>query len=253
MSVIDGDIIIFKKDIDQFRFGDNFQRFKGENPHEHQEPPFPPPFRGLPPFGPFISFQGQHFKFPLPISREFFQEIRDYMILLIISEYPNGITGYQLQEKYNFPRGTLVKTLQDLENKGYLYTKEEIIDGRANKFYIITDEGKKFLEQLKLKWANIFGKMAEINPPEGLKTMIFTKISEFESLDDAKDFFRGIRSWVKGMLQRIERRIKKFNKTKEDLDELIEKIDKMDHLDRDKIKELVNESIKKIKEEFNNE
>ena len=32
----------------------------------------------------------------------------------------------------------------------------------------------------------------------------------------------------------------------DDLDELIEEIDKMDHLDREKIKELVNESIKKI-------
>jgi len=244
---------MFKRDIDQFRFGDDFQRFRGENPHEHHEPPFPPPFRGFSPFGPMTPFQGPHFKFPLPMGREFFQEIRDYMILLLISEYPEGITGYQLQEKYDFPRGTLIKTLQDLESKGYLDTKEEIIDGRANKFYVITDEGKKFLEELKLKWANIFGKMAEINPPEGLRTMVFAKINEFESLDDAIDFFRGIRSWMKGMLQRIESRIEKFKRSKEDLDELIEDIDKMDRLDKEKIKEMVNESIKKREEEHKNE
>jgi len=244
---------MFKRDIDQFRFGDGFQRFKGENPHEHHEPPFPSPFGGIPPFGPLTSFQGQNFKFPLPIGREFFQEIRDYMILLIISEYPNGITGYQLQEKYNFPRGTLIKTLQDLENKGYLGTKEEIIDGRANKFYMITDKGKKILEELKLKWANIFGKMAEINPPAGIKTMIFAQVNEFESKDDAIDFFRGIRSWMKGMLQRIESRIEKFKRSKVNLDELIEEINKMDRLDKEKIKELVNESIKRMEEELKNE
>ncbi len=187
------------------------------------------------------------------MGREFFQEIRDYMILLIISEYPNGITGYQLQEKYNFPRGTLIKTLQDLENKGYLGTKEEIIDGRANKFYMITDKGKKFLEELKLKWANIFGKMAEINPPVGLKTMIFEQVNEFESKDDAIDFFRGIRSWMKGMLQRIESRIEKIKRSKVNLDELIEEIGKMDRLDKEKIKELINESIKRMEEELKNE
>ena len=244
---------MFKRDIDQFRYGDVIQRFKGENPHEHHRHPYPPPFRDTPPFGKMTPFQGPHFKFPLPMGREFFQEIRDYMILLIISEYPDGITGYKLTEKYNFPRGTLIKTLQDLESKGYLDSKEKIIEGRVNKFYMITDEGKKFLDELKLKWANIFGRMAEINPPEGLRTLVFAKINEFESLDDAIDFFRGIRSWMKGMLQRIESRIEKFKRSKEDLDELIENIDKMDHLDKEKIKEMVNESMKKMEEEHKNE
>ncbi|MFX1573216.1 MAG: PadR family transcriptional regulator [Promethearchaeota archaeon] len=244
---------MFKRDIDHFRYGDSIQKFKGENPHEYHGPPYPPPFGGFPPFGPITPFQGAHFKFPLLMGREFFQEIRDYMILLIISEHPEGITGYKLTEKYNFPRGTLIKTLQDLVDRGYLETKEEIIEGRVNKFYTITDEGRKFLEELKLKWANIFGKMAEINPPEGLKTMIFSKINEFESLDDAVDFFRGMRSWMKGMIQRIESRIEKFKRSKVDLDKLIQDIDKMDYLDKEKIKEMVNESIKKMEEEIKNE
>ena len=237
---------MFRRNIDHFRFSEDFQKFKGENPHEHRGPPHPPPFGGIPPFGPMPPFQGPHFKFPIPMGREFFQEIRDYMILLIISEHPDGITGYQLQEKYNFPRGTLIKALQDLEIKGYLDTKEEIIDGRANKFYMVTDKGKKFLDELKLKWANIFGKMAEINPPEGLKTMVFAKIDEFESIDEAIDFFRGIRSWMKRMLKHIESRIAKFKRSKEDLDEIINEIEKMDHLDREKIKEMINESIEKM-------
>jgi len=240
-------------DRDQFRFENGPNRFMGQGQPEHHGPPHHSSYGGPPLFGPMPPFQGPHFKFPLPMGREFFQEIRDYMILLIISEYPDGTTGYKLQEKYNFPRGTLIKTLKDLETKGYLNIKEEIIEGRANKFYIITDEGKKLLEELKLKWANLFGIMAEINPPEGFKMMLFEKIKEFESKDDAIDFFRGMRSWMKGMLQHIESRIDKFKKSKDDLDDLIEEIEKMDSLNKDKIKELVNESIKKMQEYKKNE
>ncbi len=240
-------------DRDQFRFENGPNRFMGQGPPEHHGPPHHPSYGVPPPFGPMPPFQGPHFKFPLPMGREFFQEIRDYMILLIISEYPDGTTGYKLQEKYNFPRGTLIKTLKNLETKGYLNIKEEIIEGRANKFYKITDEGKKLLEELKLKWANLFGMMAEINPPEGLKMMLFEKIKEFESKDDAIDFFRGMRSWMKGMLQRIESRIDKFKKSEDDLDDLIEEIEKMDSLNKDKIRELVNESIKKMEEYEKNE
>ncbi len=240
-------------DRDQFRFENGPNRFMGQDPPEHHGPPHHPSYGVPPPFGPMPPFQGPHFKFPLPMGREFFQEIRDYMILLIISEYPDGTTGYKLQEKYNFPRGTLIKTLKDLETKGYLNTKEEIIEGRANKFYIITDEGKKLLEELKLKWANLFGMMAEINPPEGLKMMVFEKIKEFESKHDAIDFFRGIRSWMKSLLQRIEERLDKFKRSKDDLDDLIEEIEKMDSLNKDKIRNLVNESIKKMEEYEKNE
>ncbi len=240
---------MFKRDRDQFRFENGPHRFMGQGPPEHRGPPHLPPHGGPPHFGLMPPF----FKSPLPFGRELFQEIRDYLVLLIISEYSDGITGYQLQEKYKFPRGTLIRTLQDLEVRKYLETKEEIIDGRANKFYMITELGNSFLEELKLKWATVFGMMGEINPPMGLKMMVFEKIKEFESKDDAIDFFRGIRSWMKSMLQRIESRIEKLKKSKVDLDDLIEEIEKMDSLNKDKIKELVNKSIKKMEEYEKNE
>ena len=68
--------------------------------------------------------------------------------------------------------------------------------------------------------------MGEINPPLGLKMMILEKIKEFESKDDAIDFFRGIRSWMKSMLQRIETRIEKLKRSKIDLDKMIEERDR---------------------------
>ena len=155
---------MFKRDIDQFRFEIESNRFMGDqDPSKHQNPPNYPSFGKFPFFGPRPPFLPDHFRPPLPIDRESFQEIRDFIVLFIISEHPKGLTGYQLQEKYNFPRGTIVRALQDLENKQYLKSKEEIIEGRANKFYIITDLGRKFLEELKLKWANLFSILSEIN------------------------------------------------------------------------------------------
>ncbi len=238
---------VFKRDIGQFRFDIKQHRYMGQGPPDHNEPPPPPPFGGFPFFGLKSSYSPRNFKPPLPIGRESFQEIRNFIVLLIISEYPMGITGYQLQEKYNFPRGTLIRTLQDLEEKKYLKSKENIIDGRANKFYLITELGKKVIEELKLKWANIFSMMSEISPPDVIKMMLFEKINQFESKDDAIDFFRGLRSWMKGMLQKIENRIKNFKKSAAELNEIIEDIKKMENLQKDKIIDLVKKSIKNMK------
>lgn len=244
-----------KRDRDKLIFDNEDHKRMGYKPPGHWglplqasfgEPPHRPPFGGPPPFVPLPPFPGLHPKAPFPMGREAFQEIRDYMLLIIISEYPDGITGYQLQETYKFPRGTLIRTLQDLEEKGYLEARDEIIEGRANKFYSITEVGKRFLEELKLKWANIFGMMADINPPEGFKKVIFQRIEEFESLDDAIDFFRGIRSWMKGMLNNIEEKIENFRKSNKGIDELIEDIENMDTLNKEKIKHAINEMIKKM-------
>jgi DNA-binding PadR family transcriptional regulator len=240
---------LFKRDIDQFRFETDSYRFMGQEPPEHHGPHHPPPFGGIPFFGSKPPFFSNQFKLHLPVGRESFQEIRDFIVLLIISEYPYGITGYQLQDKYNFPRGTLVRTLQALEDKQYLKSREEILEGRANKFYIITELGKKFLEELKLKWANVFSIMSEINPPEGLKRIIFEKVEEFESKEDAIDFFRGIRSWMKSVLNRIELRIEKLKGSKADLDRIVKEIEEMESLDQVKIKDMINKSIEKFEGE----
>lgn len=244
---------MFKRDIDQFRSENELYRFMGQGPPEHHGSPPHPPFNGFPPFGMFPPFSKSPFKPLLPIGRGSFQEIRDFIVLLIITEYPNGITGYQLQDEYNFPRGTLIRTLQELEDKQYLKSKEEIVEGRANKFFIITELGRKFLEELKLKWANLFSIMSEITPSKGLRLVLLEKIKEFEMKDDAIDFFRGLRSWMKGMLQRIESKIKNFKESKTDLDRIIKEIEKMDSLNKDRIVEMVEESIKKREEYENNE
>ncbi|MFX1240690.1 MAG: PadR family transcriptional regulator [Promethearchaeota archaeon] len=219
-----------------------------QNPPEHNRPPSPPPFQIPPPFGNLPPFPLGQTKPTLPIGRESYQEIRDYLLLLIISEHSEGITGYQLQEKYHLPRGIIVRTLQELEERGYLHSNEEIIEGRPNKFYFITIEGRKFLEDLKLKWATIFGTLAEINPDKGMEHMLKRNIKEFESIEDARDFFISLRDWQKEMLIVIEKRTEKFKTATNRLDVIISEINKMESLNRKKIQEMVDETAKRIKE-----
>lgn len=239
---------VFKRDIDHFGFENGANRFMGQGPPERNGPPRPPPFGEFPPFGYVSPFLKGPLKPPLPIGREAFQEIRDFIVLLLISDYPDGITGYQLQDKFNFPRGTLIRTLQELEDKGYLESKEEIVDGRANKFFMITELGRRFLGELKLKWANIFGMMSEIIPSKGIIMVLLEKIKDFEDKDDAIDFFRGLRSWTNNMLKGIEKRIEYIKGTKVDLDRIIKEIETMDSLDKDKVIEMVEETIQKREE-----
>ena len=111
-------------------------------PHEPRSPFGPPPFFGVP----------SHFKPPFPMTLEGFKEMKYIMILMILSDNPEGITGYQLQERFNMPRGNLLRTMDDLVELKHVKTSESVIKGRAQKFFIITEEGKTYLDDLKKKW-----------------------------------------------------------------------------------------------------
>ena len=132
----------------------NFNPYRNAGPppyQGHPGPDGPPPTHGPKlPFGP-PPFFGHlpHFKPPLPMTFEGFKEMRYMMILMILVDTPEGITGYQIQKQYNFPRGNLLRTLDDLVEMNHVKTSESVIDGRAHKFFIVTDKGKQFLEELK--------------------------------------------------------------------------------------------------------
>lgn len=210
-------------------------------------PPGPPPPFGSPPFfGPPL-----HFGLPLPMTLECFKEMKYMMILMILSDNPKGITGYKLQKRFQIPRGNLLRTLDELVEKNYLTTSESLIKGRAQKFFIPTKKGKKYLNKLRKKWITRFSMMADMGPPslEGLKMMLTERIKEFESKEDAIDFFRGVRSWMKNILYHIEIKTKKLTKVKDDIDIIIDKIELMDLFDNDKIINFVMDSMKKFEEE----
>ena len=242
---------MFKKDIDQFRFSEDYQKNMAPDTDNPYGQPFGLPPGVPPPFGP--PFPPPPFPIPPPFSREAFQDIKVFIILIIISEHQDGITAYQLQEKFNLPRGTLLRTLAYLEEKGYVKIKQDTIKGRAQKIYTISQLGRDFLEKLKMKWAAQFARMSDMAPPEqfmgeGIKVMLKEQIKVFTTKDGAEDFFRGIRSWVNSILNRIEHRRKNLLTLKSGLDKVIEKISTMEGLDIYSLKELIDRFIKQIPE-----
>ena len=90
--------------------------------------------------------------------------------------------------------------------------------------------------------------LAEFNPSLGLQSFLFEKIAEFESLDDAIDFFRGIRLWMKGMLQNFKKRMVEFENSMNYISKIIVEIENMDVLNKEKIKSEIEEILKKMEE-----
>jgi len=192
------------------------------------------------------------------MTRESFKEIKQFFILIILMGKPEGITGYQLQDKYSFPRGNMLRTLEELIEKKCVKTRKTVIKGRAQKFYIITDKGKHYLEELKEKWANRFARMSDMAPPErygnpffktGPKMQMIQNIDDFKSKEDALDYFRGMRSSLKTFLASLEKRKENIEITKSELDGIIENIEKMKFFNVDEIKELVSEIQKKFRKD----
>jgi DNA-binding PadR family transcriptional regulator len=231
------------------------------HPWEPHLPPFrnhgPPPrgyhssYRHRIPFDPLIPpprFR-RHFRPPrIPFTNEDFQNIKHFMILNILNESEDGITGYQLQKHYKLPRGTLIHVLDKLEESNYLKTREEIIEGRAQKFYQLTNSGTKYLEDLKENWASRFMILSEMAPPEkygnpfhrkNLRSKMMLDIDDLSDKEEAIDYFRGMRSRITSYLKRVERKEKRLNNIKDILGELIEKIVHMDKFNQEQIKELL--------------
>lgn len=222
-------------------FAELFFKHPGSSPRHGYRPHGPPLFGRHPQRYPLF---GPH----SPMTRESFKEIKQFIVLMILSDKSEGITAYQLEKQYRFPRGNLLRILDELEEKKCVETKETVIKGRAQKFYTVTDEGTRYLEELKEKWAYHFAIMSEMAPPEryghpflwaGPHGCILEVIDEFESKEDALDHFRGMRSHLKSFITRLEKRKEHLETKKSELDGIIEKIEKMEELDLDEIKELV--------------
>jgi len=186
---------------------------------------------------------------PLPMSREEFKEIKHLMILTLLSEIPEGISGYQLQEQYNLPRGSMMRSLNELEENESLSTIQDVVKGRSQKIYKITDKGKENLENLKEKWTYQFLRMTDIAPMEQygnpfgsqhFKSRLLRNLENIENIEDAVDIFRGYRSKFKKMYKRLQNRMENLEKTKSHLDSVITEIEKMDQFDLNKIKEMVD-------------
>ena len=216
-------------------------------PHEPRSPFGPPPFFGVP----------SHFKPPFPMTLEGFKEMKYIMILMILSDNPEGITGYQLQERFNMPRGNLLRTMDDLVELKHVKTSESVIKGRAQKFFIITEEGKTYLDDLKKKWIERVSQMPEFAAPvmqgnffikKGLEMILSNQLDLLETKEDGLDLFRGLRSKLNMFITKMSEILKYLKITKSELDSIIQKIEEKNALDIEEIKEMIKEFKKKLGE-----
>ena len=92
--------------------------------------------------------------------------MRYFYLLNLLTEFPEGITAYQLQKQYESPRSNAIRVLNDLLQKEFVITKDMIKDGRAQKLYSLTDKGREKLRQMKTQWASFFTNMADQSPIE---------------------------------------------------------------------------------------
>ncbi|MFX1377113.1 MAG: hypothetical protein ACFFA0_15005 [Promethearchaeota archaeon] len=239
------------KEFDHFRNTNLPPTFYGNPPPGGHTPPDRPksPF-GIPPFiGP-----PDHFRPPLPLTHDTFKEMKYFMILMILSENPEGITGYQL-EKFHIPRGNMLRVLDDLEKMEYVSTSESVIKGRAQKFFIITEKGKAYLSDLKEKWSERLAQMIEFAGPhmmggmlmrKGVEMIITHHLDTLKTKEDAIDLFRGLRSKAKTFIAKISERLGFLKTVKSELDSMIQAIEKMDDFDLEEIKKKVEDLKNKL-------
>ncbi|MBN2151249.1 MAG: helix-turn-helix transcriptional regulator, partial [Candidatus Lokiarchaeota archaeon] len=214
-----------------------------------------------PPPGPHGGFYGPWFGPPGPpplLNRDAFQEIKYLFLLMLIADRPEGITGYQLQDKYAIPRGNLVRTLDELEQGGYVSTREDVKDGRNQKYYTITDKGRQYVERLKEDWASRFSMLSDMAPPDlhgnpfrrpRHRRRMLEHVDALGSKEDALDYFKGIRYSVKQYMDHLDRRVKRVEQTRATLDEIIKKIESMDKFDANAVKELVQKAPQEMDDE----
>jgi len=176
---------------------------------------------------------------------------------MILSDNLDGITGYQLQERFNMPRGNLLRALDDLVELEYVKTSESVIKGRAQKFFIITEEGKKYLNDLKKKWIERVSQMPEFAAPimqgnllikKGLEMILLHQLDLLETKEDALDLFRGLKSKLNMFITKMTKVLKYLKITKSELDSIIQKVEEMDALNIEVVKEMIKEFKHKLGE-----
>ncbi len=209
-------------------------------PHGHHGPPGP---RGPPPFGRQTPFGGPG---PfLPVRKEDVNELRFFFILNLLTEFPEGITVYQLQEQYKMPRGNVNRLLEELQEKEYVSTQDTVKDGRAQKLFSLTEKGQERLIKLKKRWAQFFSNMTDHAPLEefanpftepDVQDHFLDELAECQSKEDAIDLARGIRSEINRQRNHIEGRLKSIDDLKSQLDKLIEFMEQQSAFDVNEIK-----------------
>ncbi|MDO4262373.1 MAG: PadR family transcriptional regulator [Eubacteriales bacterium] len=94
----------------------------------------------------------------MAIDRSLVSGSMGMMILRLLSE--KDMYGYEMidtlrkrsENVFELKAGTLYPLLHGLEEKAFLTSYEQEVMGKTRKYYQITREGKRYLEQKKTEW-----------------------------------------------------------------------------------------------------
>lgn len=171
------------------------------------------------------------FKPIMSMTKDSFKEMQQFFLMKIIAGYSDGITAYQIQSNYHFPRSNVIRLLSNLEEQKYLLTQESILDGRANKFYILSQKGFTYLAELKSRWKERFTMMEELTSSYFTPAEKAHFIKNFVSIKDKEKqlkYLEDMRSGLERKIIDLDRKKLLLGELGSQLDRIIENVQNMD-------------------------
>lgn len=97
------------------------------------------------------------------------------MLILRLLE-SEDMYGYQMienlrrksQDVFQLKAGTLYPLLHSMESKGYVKSYEKEANGKIRKYYSLTKEGKRYLEEKREEWQEYTAAVTNVLCLEGL-------------------------------------------------------------------------------------
>lgn len=192
-----------------------------------------------------------------------FEKLREliFMYQIQVASPAGGITGYELKTLFSIPQTSVYRALNDLEEKNLIKSSEKIVEGRAQKRYMLTEDGEKQLEELKHAIAGkllflfeiiapeIAGKQGSGRTMEMLATVFKNRIREASSREDALDVLDNFTDFVNYQLEALGRAFEMSKRSVEFLTSLKDTVGTMDESEYspDKILEIIDQDIERYK------
>ncbi|HUT81928.1 MAG TPA: PadR family transcriptional regulator [Candidatus Bathyarchaeia archaeon] len=201
-------------------------------------------FRHMPPFRP-----------NMPFGPNMIKEMSQLVFLWNISEAIDGITGYELQKNYNAKQTNVYRILKEMEDEGYLSSEETIVNGRAQKLYQITENGKDRLKGLRETWTNKVAFLTDIIPPEKRPIPPFHLqtnqraleiISEIKTKDEMLEYLQWYMDHFDRRKKHLEKRLINTESNIELINGIITEIKKMEQYNPLKAEQLIKEKLEKF-------
>ena len=108
----------------------------------------------------------------MAIDRSLVSGSMGMLILRLLSE--KDMYGYEMidtlkkrsENVFELKAGSLYPLLHGLEEKQFLYSYEQEVLGKVRKYYQITPEGRKYMEQKKEEWKEYTKAVSNVLAPE---------------------------------------------------------------------------------------